>query len=138
MLFPRCQPLAGMVSIFSYYTAWCQYLPWPHLTEYYVINTLAPGLRARGNVTHLHTSDHQHVHHFINKCLKNTWMSNIAHGACEMWPKGSDVSQRFCQGKKLVHICMESEQLKTKSNPGKFWRKCSFSDFLAKMGGFWG
>ena len=34
-------------------------------------------LRARGNVTHLHTSD-QHVHHFINKCLKNTWMSNIA------------------------------------------------------------
>ena len=51
------------------------------------------------------------------------------HGACEMWPKGSDVSQRFCQGKKLVHICMESEQLKMKSNPGKFWRKCSFSDF---------
>ena len=51
------------------------------------------------------------------------------HGACEMWPKGSGVSQRFCQGKKLVHICMESEQLKTKWNPGKFWRKCSFSDF---------
>ena len=76
------------------------------------------------------------LHKFI--IYNTTKMGKASHGACEMWPKGSGVSQRFCQGKKLVHICMESEQLKTKSNPGKFWRKCSFSDFWAKIGGFWG
>ena len=50
----------------------------------------------------------------------------------------SNVSRVFCQWEMIVHICTESEQLKTKWNPGKFWRKCSFSDFLAKMGVFWG
>ena len=74
-------------------------------------------------------------HHLINVDGGGTMRSLMfeggasGHGACEILPNGSDVSQRFCQGKKLVHICMESEQSKTKSNPGKFWRKCSFSDF---------
>ena len=50
----------------------------------------------------------------------------------------SNVSRVFCQWEMIVHICTESEQLKTKWNPGKFWRKCSFSDFLAKIRVFWG
>ena len=50
----------------------------------------------------------------------------------------SNVSQGFCQQIRLAHICTESDQLKTKSNPGKFLRKCSFSDFWAKIGVFWG
>ena len=41
----------------------------------------------------------------------------------------SNVSQGFCQQIRLAHICTESDQLKTKSNPGKFLRKSSFSDF---------
>ena len=49
----------------------------------------------------------------------------------------SNVSQMFCQWEMKVHICTESEQLKTKCNPGKFWRICNFSDFWAKMGLFW-
>ena len=49
----------------------------------------------------------------------------------------SNVSRVFCQWEMIVHICTESEQLKMKWNPGKFWRKCNFSDFLAKMGVFW-
>ena len=50
----------------------------------------------------------------------------------------SNVSQGFCQQIRLAHICIESDQLKTKSNPGKFLRKSSFSDFQAKKGVFWG
>ena len=46
------------------------------------------------------------------------------------------MSQGFCQQIRLAHMCPESDQLKTKSNPGKFLRKCSFSDSLAKKGGF--
>ena len=71
----------------------------------------------------------QHLASLASCVTSELIIKNVSHGACEMWPKGSDVSQRFCQRKKLVNICMESEQLKMKSNPGKFWRKCSFSDF---------
>ena len=42
---------------------------------------------------------------------------------------GSGVSHGVSQWKYVVLICTESDQLKTKSNPGKFLRKCSFSDF---------
>ena len=44
---------------------------------------------------------------------KKTKRGDPSHGACEMWPKGSGVSQRFCQGKKLVHI-QGGNQLVTK------------------------
>ena len=50
----------------------------------------------------------------------------------------SNVSQGFCQQIRLAHICTESDQLKTKSNPGKFLRKSTFSDFWAKIGVFLG
>ena len=33
----------------------------------------------------------------------------------------SNVSRMFCQWEMIVHICTESEQLKTKWYPGKFW-----------------
>ena len=42
---------------------------------------------------------------------------------------GFGVSHGVSQWKYVVLICTESDQLKTKSNPGKFLRKCSFSDF---------
>ena len=41
---------------------------------------------------------------------------------------GSGVSHRVYQWIYVVLICTKSDQLKTKSNPGKFLRKCSFSD----------
>ena len=42
---------------------------------------------------------------------------------------GSGVSHRVSQWILVVLICTKSYQLKTKSNPGKFLRKCSFSVF---------
>ena len=38
------------------------------------------------------------------------------------------VSQEFCQRQKLSLICGKSYQLKTKSNPGKYWRKMNFTE----------
>ena len=53
-----------------------------------------------------------------------------------MVPTRSDVSQRFCQRQKLVLVCDNSNQLKTKSNPGKKWRKLNFTDLTLNTATF--
>ena len=48
----------------------------------------------------------------------------------------SDVSQGFCQRQKLHLLHLSTYQLKTKSNPGKYWRKLNFTELTLKTATF--
>ena len=46
------------------------------------------------------------------------------------------VSQKFCQRQKLHLLHLSTYQLKTKSNPGKYWRKLNFTELTLKTATF--
>ena len=53
-----------------------------------------------------------------------------------MLPTRSDVSQDFCQRQKLSLLRKSSDQLRAKSNPGKYWRKLNFTELTLKTATF--
>ena len=53
-----------------------------------------------------------------------------------MLPTRSDVSQDFCQRQKLSLLRKSSDQLRAKSNPGKYWRKLNFTEQTLKTATF--